>query len=226
MEELNYESQDGTGLLGVCGKHPASDGTPGISAESTKRLADDLADASVKDTEQQKAVTHLKDCTAAQDNTMAKCAALIGTFRDAVHSQYEDDEAMKKKFHIGARIPNSVGGMKSELKYISSIAGDYKDILKKHGVTDEDFTSLDAFSEELDEADKEQENAKKAQKEATKARDLALKTLVRTKGSIRHDAKIIFKKQPLVLIEFEKMPPPPPGRKPKQPPSGQTTPEK
>ena len=229
MEELNYETEDGSGLLGTCKKHPATDTTPGISAESTQGLTTDLSDATGENTTQQKAVTYLKDCTAAQNNIMAKCIALVGSFRDAVHSEYEDNEAMKKKFHIGSKIPTSVSGMKSELKYLSGTVGDYKDTLKKHGIKDEDFTNLDGFCEELDAADTEQENAKKLQKEATKARDLAMKKLIRTKQSIRHDAKIIFKDQPLVLIEFEKMPPPPRGRKanpPAPPASGGGTPSK
>ncbi len=81
----------------------------------------------------------------------------------------------------------------------------YKDVFKRHGITDQHITNLTAFYTELNQADADQVNAMKDQKEATKARNISMKSLGRAMRSIRRDARIIVKDQPLVLIEFERM---------------------
>ncbi len=226
MEEFNYTYQDGTKLLSTSEKREATDTTPGIKPEANEELRAGLADAADKNTVQQVAIKFEQTCTANQDEIAAKCASLIGNFRNAAGSEYEGDRAMKNKFHVGSLMPKSVSSIMAELKYLANVSADKMDVFKKHGLTDADFANLTAFSGELEKADTDQEGAKSAQKIATKARDLALKRLAKAMRRIRRDAKIVFKNQPLTLIEFEKIPLPPPGRKPSQPGDGKNPPAK
>lgn len=219
MEIMDETVQEATALQGPATKYQAIDGQDGIPPEQVESLAAGLADASQKDTDQQKAVELVGKLTAQQNDKMAEGTALIQKTRQAVKGKYgEHDEVINKAFHIGSDIPKTVKKMRSELKYQQTVVEEHKTDLAPHGIRDAEIASFATIEAELASVDQSQENAKKLRKAATQARNDSMKSLKKTMRKIQHTAHSIFAGQPLVLIEFEsianaggrKTPAPPP----------------
>lgn len=225
MEIMDEAVQQATALQGPATKYQATDGKDGIPSEQVESLAAGLADASQKDTDQQKAVELVGKLTVQQNEKMAEGTALIQKTRQAVKGKYgEHDEVINKAFHIGTEMPKTVKKMRSELKYQQTVVMEHKTDLGPHGMKDTDIASFAGIEADLASIDKDQENAKKLQKAATQARNDSMKSLHKTMRKIQHTARSIFAGQPLVLIEFEsianagggKSKPPAPPDQPKQ----------
>lgn len=224
MEIMDETVQEATALQGPATKYQAVDGQDGIPPEQVESLAAELADASQKDTDQQKAVELVGELTAQQNEKMAEGTALIKKTREAVKGKYgEHDEVINKAFHIGIEMPKTVKKMRSELKYQQTVVVEHKADLEPHGIKDAEIALFASIEADLASIDQNQENAKKLQKAATRARNDSMKSLQKTMRRIQHTAQSIFAGQPLVLIEFEsianaggKKSAPPPAEQPAQ----------
>lgn len=204
LETLNFLVQKATALLKACLNHPASDGVDGISSEQIQSLQSAMDDVDVKNTDQEKAVEFEGKQTGFVNETMAKGHALITKTHNAAQAHYgKDNKARNREFHIGGKAVTSVKSMRSELKYLKSVATDNNADLAKHGFKDSDIANFDTISAELKTNSANQKNAQKLQKGATKERDASMKNLQKVVRSIQHDAQVIFEKEPSILVEFE-----------------------
>jgi hypothetical protein len=204
LEALNFLLEKANALLAVCLKYPAGEGTDGISAGDIQTLQTAIDDAKEKNTAQEKAVETEIKLTDLQAQTMEKGHGLIRKTQNAGQSEYgKENKPRNKEFHIGGETIKSVKTMGAELKYMKSVATDNKADLAKHGFKDSDITNFDAISTELDTNSSNQKDAQKVQKAATKERDDSMKNLQKAARRVQKAAKVVFEKQPSVLIEFE-----------------------
>ncbi|MCL5034425.1 MAG: hypothetical protein M1395_04915 [Bacteroidetes bacterium] len=207
----------------TCGRHAADGTTNGIPDNQIQTLSVQTTGASQKDTNQKNAIEIVSSLTVRQNELIKKGDSLVVRTREAAKGAYgEDDRAKMNEFHVGNKIPVTVKGLISELRYTGNVASSHKTDLANHGIKDEQIGQLTGTADELSSVDSEQEAAKKKQKAATKERDTAMKALQKTIRKIQHTAKSVFADQPSVLIEFESITKRrgPGGQKNASPPAG------
>ncbi len=143
-----------------------------------------------------------KEKTSAQNKALAKGLKALQNVKDSAKSAFVKNKERQAEFHVGVKQPTTVSALLIELKYIRQIAGNYKDDMKKRGITDAYLTKFDAIVTGLSDADVTQEQFKKEQKTATRSREEALLELQELMEGIRVTACVIFEENEAVLLEF------------------------
>jgi len=201
-EAVNFVLEKANALLTVCLKYLAGPDKPGISSDDVQSLQSGIDNLTQKNTDQEKAVEAEGKQTDLVNQTVDRGHAIIMKTRNAGQAHYGKKNTVRnKEFHVGKEI-KTVKGMNDELKYMKSVATDNKDDLAKHGFTSADIDEFDAVSQDLKTNSGNQKNAQTVQKAATADRNASMKNLQSVMFSIQKTAKVVFEKQPSVLVEF------------------------
>jgi len=195
--------QEANSLTGVMDKYaaPLNDAGFGEPERNGFKLA--IADLLAKDTLQKNSVEFLRQKTEIQNSAVNDALGLFRATQTAAKAAYgENNQTMKKEFHIGKDKLNSVKVLTTELTYMKGVAIKHQSDLAKNGFSADDIASFDTLALKLTATDVEQENAKKAQASATAVRDKSWDVLDKLIKKVRNIAKVKFRKDEDILNEF------------------------
>lgn len=145
-----------------------------------------------------------KASTESQQQKLAEAADIISTFRQSVRSHYPTNPEVRQAFGVGERLdPRSMDSVTSAIEMFVTEATEHAEVARVAAILPSDVELLAETLSELNGGDEVQEGKKVGSRKATQERNAAHLRVEDTMTRIVAVARIVFRKQPDILEQFE-----------------------